>query len=115
MTAAPRMVKLAEMWQRKSAKTGKTYFSGFMGDVQLLMFRGEEITRDNGEVVQTWRLLCQERDPERRPQQRREQNDRQPRTAGGAYAPLPRGAATADPGQHDTGDPSRPFDDEVPW
>jgi hypothetical protein len=100
------MVRLATLWQRKSAKTGKTYFSGFWGDVQVLMFRGEEITRDNGEVVQTWKLFAQERDPERRPQQRREQNGRQPRTGG---------AATVDPGQHDSGDPGRPFDDEIPF
>jgi hypothetical protein len=32
------------------------------------MFKGGEITRDNGEVVQTWRLLVQERDPGRRRQ-----------------------------------------------
>jgi hypothetical protein len=95
MSAAPRMVKLAELWQRKSAKTGKTYFSGFLGDVQVLMFRGGEITRPNAEVVQTWRLFVQERDPERRPQQKREQR--------------------ADPGQHDAGNPDAPFDDEVPW
>jgi hypothetical protein len=68
MTASPRMVKLCDLWQRKS-KAGKTYFSGFLGDCQVLMFRGGEITRPNGEVVQTWKLLVQERDPERRPQQ----------------------------------------------
>jgi hypothetical protein len=78
-----------------SAKTGTTCFSGFMGDVQVLMFRGGEITRPNGEVGQTWRLFVQERDPERRAQQKREQR--------------------ADPGQHDTGDPGRPFDDGVPF
>jgi hypothetical protein len=72
MTDAPRMVKLCDLWQRKS-KAGKTYFSGFMGDVQVLMFRGGEITRPNGEVVQTWKLLIQERDQERRPPQRSEQ------------------------------------------
>jgi hypothetical protein len=38
-----------------------------LGDVQLLMFRGGEVTRPNGEIVQTWRLFIQERDPERRP------------------------------------------------
>ena len=97
MTTAPngRLVKICELWQRKSSKTGKTYFSGFMGDVQVLMFRGGEVTRPNGEVVQTWRLFVQERDPERRPQQKPEQH-------------------RADPGQHDTSDPQRPFDDEIP-
>jgi hypothetical protein len=37
------------------------------------MFRSEEITRDNGAVVQTWNLLVQEREP--RPQQRQDQRD----------------------------------------
>jgi hypothetical protein len=72
MSAQPRMVKLCDLWQRKS-KAGKTYFSGFMGDCQVLIFRGGEITRPNGEVVQTWKLLVQERDPERRPRQSIEQ------------------------------------------
>jgi hypothetical protein len=61
-----RLVKLATLWERTSAK-GTTYYSGFLGDCQLLMFKGGEITRDNGEVVQTWRLLVQESDPDRRP------------------------------------------------
>jgi hypothetical protein len=55
-----RLVKLAMLWERTSAK-GTTYYSGFLGHCQLLMFKGGEITRDNGEVVQTWRLLVQER------------------------------------------------------
>jgi hypothetical protein len=38
MSDQPRMVKLADLWQRKSAK-GMTYFSGFMGDTQLLLFK----------------------------------------------------------------------------
>ena len=63
-----RMVKLAELWQRRSAK-GTTYFSGFLGDVQILMFADGEITRPSGEVVRTWKLLIQEPDPNRRPQQ----------------------------------------------
>jgi hypothetical protein len=91
-----RLVKLADMWQRRSAK-GVVYFSGFAGDVQYLLFKeGKKPhpTRPDEEVI-VWKLLVQERDTARRPQQRREQR--------------------ADPGQHDTGDPGRPFDDEVPW
>jgi hypothetical protein len=34
-----RMVKIATLWQRKSAR-GATYFSGFMGDCSLVMFDG---------------------------------------------------------------------------
>jgi hypothetical protein len=55
------MVRIATLWERES-KAGRKYYSGFLGGAQLLMFRGEEITRDNGEVVQTWNLLVQERE-----------------------------------------------------
>jgi hypothetical protein len=55
------MVQLAVLWERIS-KAGNTYYSGFLGDAQLLMFKGEEITRENGDVAQTWKLLVQERD-----------------------------------------------------
>jgi hypothetical protein len=68
MTGQARMVKIADMWQRRSAK-GITYFSGFMGDVQLLLFKeGKEPhpTRPDEEVI-VWKLLIQERDPARRP------------------------------------------------
>jgi hypothetical protein len=117
MSAAARMVKLAELWQRKSAK-GTIYFSGFMGDCQVLLFKDGKKphpTRPDEEVI-VWKLLVQERDPERRPQQRREQNGNRTRSAGEAYVPSRSAPVTsADPGQHDTGDPGRPFDDEVPW
>jgi hypothetical protein len=64
-----RMVKLCDLWQRKSAK-GTTYFSGFLGDAQLLLFKDGERphpTRPD-ETVIVWKLLVQERDPARRPQ-----------------------------------------------
>jgi hypothetical protein len=124
MTAGPpRMVKLAEMWQRKSAK-GSVYFSGFMGDCQVLLFReGKKPhpTRPDEEVI-VWKLLVQERDPERRPSQRRDQPTRGQSTwdasrdrdqpsapAVEVFAP----AREPDPGQRDTGDPAPPFDDEI--
>jgi hypothetical protein len=117
MTAAPRMVKLADLWQRKSAK-GAVYFSGYHGPCRLLLFKDGKKphpTKPDEEII-VWKLLIQEKDPERRPQQRREQNGRQPPTAGEAYAP-PRTAPVtpADPGQHDAGDPSRPFNDDLPF
>jgi hypothetical protein len=65
-----RLVKLATLWERRSAK-GMRYFSGFLGDCQLVMFEAGGVTRPNGEVVKTWKLLVQERDPDRRPQPRR--------------------------------------------
>jgi hypothetical protein len=67
------MVKLADLWQRKSAK-GTVYFSGFMGDCQVLLFKeGKKAhpTKPDEEVI-VWKLLVQERDPERRSQQQRE-------------------------------------------
>jgi hypothetical protein len=71
MSEQPRMVKLTTMWERVSAK-GTRYFSGFLGDAQLLMFDGGE--RDHpskpGERVHVWNVLCQERDPDRRPPRR---------------------------------------------
>jgi hypothetical protein len=65
------MVKLADLWQRKSAK-GTVYFSGFMGDCQLLLFKEGEKPHPTkpDETVIVWKLLVQERDPARRPQQR---------------------------------------------
>src|SRR3954463_12360823 len=66
-----RMVRLAELWERTSAR-GTRYFSGFLGDAQVLMFDGgerEHPTRP-GETVHAWRLMVQERDPARRPQAR---------------------------------------------
>ena len=66
-----RMVKLAELWERTSAR-GTRYFSGFMGDAQVLLFDGGERphpTRPD-ETVHVWRLMVQERDPARRPQAR---------------------------------------------
>jgi hypothetical protein len=74
-----RMVKLCDTWQRKSAK-GSVYFSGFMGDTQVLLFKDGKKphpTRPNEEVI-VWKLLVQERDPVRRPQQRREQTPVEP-------------------------------------
>ena len=66
-----RMVKLCDLWQRKSAK-GTVYFSGFMGDCQVLIFKEgkrRHPTRPDEEVI-VWKLLVQERNPARRPQSR---------------------------------------------
>jgi len=75
---SPPKVLLAELWQRKSAK-GSTYFSGFLGASQLLLFKvGERPhpTRPD-ETVIVWRLLVQERE-ERPPGER---GDRARRTS----------------------------------
>jgi len=76
MMDQPRMVKLAELWERTSAR-GTRYFSGFIGDCQVLLFDGGEKDHPTrpGERVHVWRLMVQERDPSRRPAQ---QSTRQP-------------------------------------
>ncbi len=66
-----RMLKLCELWQRRSEKTSKTYFRGFWGNLEILMFRqGEKphLTKPS-ETVIVWSLLAQEKDPSRRPKQ----------------------------------------------
>jgi hypothetical protein len=119
-----RLVKLATLWERTSAK-GRQYYSGFMGDAQLLMFVGKEVTRDNGEVVQTWKLFAQERDLERRPRRKEQPPAHDAERGVSTSAALSERADawskrqpppdSGDPGQHGTGDPSRPLDDEVPF
>jgi hypothetical protein len=117
MTDAPRMVKLCDLWQRRSAK-GTVYFSGFMGDSQVLLFKeGKKPhpTRPDEEVI-VWKLLVQERDQARRPQARQERKALP--TPGQAVleaAPVKRDRsewATDAPWQHDG--PNGP-DDEVPF
>jgi len=63
---------------------GTRYFSGFLGDAQILMFDGGERghpTRPE-ETVHVWRLMVQERDPARRPQPRNGTNVSQPPAEG---------------------------------
>jgi hypothetical protein len=112
----PRMLKLATLWERTSAKTGKTYFSGFMGDVQLLLFDGgmkPHPTRPD-EEVHTWNLLAQERDPSRRPGAAHECEGRPPAPEG-RDPPSPRSGQprTAGEGILRAFGRGRPFDDDV--
>jgi hypothetical protein len=55
-------------------RQGTTYFSGFLGDCQLLLFRDGKKPHPTrpGEEVIVWKLLVQERDPARRPQGKRD-------------------------------------------
>jgi hypothetical protein len=71
MSEDRRMVKIAEMLEFTS-KAGNRYFRGYVGDVEYVMFYGgeKELKSRPGETVPMWRLLVQERDPSRRPQQR---------------------------------------------
>jgi hypothetical protein len=63
-----RLVKLMTLW-RKTSKSGKEYFSGFLGDAQVVVFRkGErEHPKDPTQTIDVWELFVQERDPSRRP------------------------------------------------
>jgi hypothetical protein len=70
-----RMVRLMELWERTSAK-GTRYFSGFLGDAQVLMFSAGEHPDRPG--VMLWRLFVQEKDPARRQQARSEPARREP-------------------------------------
>jgi hypothetical protein len=58
------MVKLAEVWERTSAKDS-TYFSGFLGSAQLLIFRKGEKPHPTrpGETVTAGNVMVQERQP----------------------------------------------------
>jgi acyl dehydratase len=62
---APRkpMVQLTTVWERTSA-AGKRYFSGFLGNSQLLIFDDGEHPHPTkpGETVHVWKVLLQERD-----------------------------------------------------
>jgi hypothetical protein len=66
----PRMLKVAELWERTSQKTGKKYLSGYWGNCQVLLFDGGEKDHPTrpGERVKTWTLLLQEKNADRRPQ-----------------------------------------------
>jgi hypothetical protein len=61
---APHMVKICELWQRRSAK-GATYFSGYAGDVQWLLFDGgrkPHPTRPD-EEIHVWRCWSRNATP----------------------------------------------------
>jgi hypothetical protein len=113
MSDAPRMVRLAELWQRKSAK-GAVYFSGFMGDSQILLFKEGKRphpTRPDEQVI-VWKLLVQERDQNRRPQGRQSREPPGQAVLEAAPRSRDRGEWGVDPGQHDG--PNGP-DDEIPF
>jgi hypothetical protein len=116
MTAAPRMVKLADLWQRKSAK-GAVYFSGYLGPCQLLLFKDGKKphpTKPDEEII-VWKLLIQEKDPERRPQRKERppaaEAERGRQTAGA----LDQRAAAWNSGERLETTPIPPDGDEIPF
>jgi len=54
------MVKLTELWERTSAN-GNTYFSGYLGAAQVLLFRegSKPHPKRPDEEVVVWNLLIQ--------------------------------------------------------
>jgi hypothetical protein len=63
------MVLLTTVWERVS-QNGNRYFSGYLGNSQLLMFDDGEQPHPTkpGETVHVWKVLLQERDQAQRPQ-----------------------------------------------
>jgi hypothetical protein len=68
-----RLVRLATLYERTS-QGGRRYFRGYMGDVSLLVF--SDSPAEDG--TPRWSLLCEERDPNRRPQGQRQGGDHRP-------------------------------------
>src|SRR5689334_17380630 len=115
-----RMVKLAELWERTSAR-GTRYFSGFMGDAQVLLFDGGEKPHPTraGETVHVWRLMVQERDPARRPERRPQSPDPGDRAAKHDARPVERGSGYCGPSAYRRPAAARPAapagDVGAPW
>jgi hypothetical protein len=63
---APHKLKLLELWQRTSQKTGKAYLSGFLGDLSLIAFSKERPhpKRPDKRVI-VWTVFAEEKDPTR--------------------------------------------------
>jgi hypothetical protein len=61
----PPRVKLASLTERKAAATGAIYFSGFIGNVRLLMFRDRDWSFDPSrpDALQGWTLFVEEATP----------------------------------------------------
>ena len=68
-----RLVRLATLFERTS-QGGRRYFRGYMGDVSLLVF--SDSPAEDG--TPRWSLLCEERDPNRRPQGQRQDGPPRP-------------------------------------
>jgi hypothetical protein len=125
-------VRLFSTWEIVSAR-GNTYQRGWWGDVEVVAFVKEiPHPRRPDETVREWSFYAQERaarpqsrqDGERPPAGQSPPRTRPPQQASAARAgralldalPPPRARdGPADPGHRDTGDPSRPFDDEIPF
>ena len=54
-------VKLLELWERKSGRTGKTYMTGFLGNLNVVAF-AETRTHPKrpGEELTVWTLYASE-------------------------------------------------------
>jgi hypothetical protein len=62
------MVRLCELWERTSERSGKVYLSGYWGDLSIVAFAKErEHPKRPGEIVTVWTIFAEERDSARRP------------------------------------------------
>jgi hypothetical protein len=74
MTDAPRgrrqadrpRVQLAELWERRSARTGTTYLAGFLGGLRLVGFAETRAHPKTGEQITIWKLYASEAEAPRR-------------------------------------------------
>ncbi|PJI56024.1 hypothetical protein CTI14_00390 [Methylobacterium radiotolerans] len=95
-------IKLMELRQYKSERTGATYFAGFLGNARVVMLRDERAERAGKEVAR-WNVLLEEQAPrESRPAadtrrqdaRRSETSDRHPRRPNGRQERAERRQAT---------------------
>jgi hypothetical protein len=116
MSHSPRVL-LTRLSCRTSSK-GREYLSGFLGCARVVAFKAAEPNKFGNEQ---WELYVAE------PQQRDDSRSAQGRPQTARHEPPGRAVLDAaprsrdrsewnvDPGQRDTGDLGRPFDDEIPF
>jgi hypothetical protein len=105
------LVKLCGMWQRerRGNTEGGFYLVGRLGAAKILGFKNHRKQSDDDP---DWTFFVTEPTP--RPGAPAREDDRG-RVSGRGEPAARAGARRGDPGQHDTGDQSRPFDDECPF
>jgi hypothetical protein len=78
---AENKVKLTTLWQRRSTRTGKTYFSGYLGSARVVVLKDERATVPEG-ADGIWSVYVEEKQEQAEVPRRRE-SLRQPVGEGG--------------------------------
>src|SRR5687767_11095812 len=55
-------VKLTTLWQRRSSRTGKTYFSGYLGSARVIVLKDERADVPDGADA-IWNVFVEEAPP----------------------------------------------------